>query len=76
MDLNLFGLEMHLAADQGVISVTIGAVVGVSDKQMVEKGSPGEDIVQLVPVLGPGMPPGHFVVWFDGKNVLVMQKSW
>ena len=56
---------MYLAADQGVVHVAVGTVVGASDEHM---GPPGDEEVQLVPVLGSGVSPGHSVMRFSGEE--------
>ena len=38
------------------------------DQHLVQQGSPGDDEVQLVPVAGPGVSPGHPVVGFGGEE--------
>ena len=62
------GSETHLAADQGVVSITVGAVVGASDKHLVKEASPGDHEVQLVPVMGPRVPPGESVMWLGREE--------
>jgi len=62
------GSETHLAAGQGVVSITVGAVVGASDKHLVKEASPDDHEVQLVPVLGHGVPPGDSVVWLGREE--------
>ena len=64
--MNALGLETHLAAEQGVVRVAVGTVVGASDEHVVEQGPPGDDEVQ--PVLGSGVSPGHSVLRFSGEE--------
>ena len=66
--MNALGLETRLAVDQGVVRVAVGTVVGASDEHVVEQGPPGDDEVQLVPVLGSGVSPGHSVLRFSGEE--------
>ena len=66
--MDAFGLETHLTADQGVVCVTVGTVVGAGDEHMVEQGLSGDDKVKLVPVLGSGVSPGHSVLRLGGEE--------
>ena len=57
-----------VSADQGVVRVAVGTVGGASDEHVAEQGPPGDDKVQLVPVLGSGVSPGHSVLRFGGEE--------
>ena len=46
--MNALGLETHLAADQGVVRVAVGTVVGASDEHVVEQGPPGDEFWSLL----------------------------
>ena len=66
--MDLFGLKAHLAGHHGVVGVTVRAVVAACREDTVQRGSSGEDEIQLVPVAGPGVSPGHSAVWFCGEE--------
>lgn len=55
------GLQPDLAANKGVICVTVCAVVASRVEDAAEVCSPGNDKVKLVPVAGPRMSSIHFV---------------
>ena len=75
-EVDLFGLSMHLAANQRMVDVTVSAVVTVSNKDTVERGSSGGNEVQLVPVTE-FICCAARILWIGlEKNVLVMQRSW
>ena len=56
-------LESDLAANQSVC-VTVGTVSGACKKKATEVAMSCDDQIQLKPVLGLGMPPGHLVLEF------------
>ena len=47
-----------------MVGVTVSAVKTASNENTVERGSSGDNEVQLVPVVGSWVPPGYSVVWF------------
>ena len=57
--MDLFGVKANLTATQGVVSVTVGTVVTVHQQHMIQYGSPGDDKVQAMPILGSRMSPGY-----------------
>ena len=58
------GLEIHLAADKGVVSVAVCTLVTTSSFDIAEVGASRENQVKLVPVFRSGVSPGHFVLGF------------
>ena len=58
------GFEIHLAADKGVVSVTVCTLVTTSEFDIAEVGASRENQVKLVPVFRSGVSPGHFVLGF------------
>ena len=50
--------ELHIAANQIVVSVTIGALVAASYLDAGEVGTSGEDQVELMPVFRSWVSPG------------------
>ena len=58
------GLEIHLAADKGVVSVTVCTLVTTSLFDIAEVEASRENQVKLVPVFRSGVSPGHFVLGF------------
>ena len=49
--MELFWLQPDLTAYQGVVSVTVCAVVRACVKDILDGGMPDQDQIQLVPVL-------------------------
>ena len=47
-----------------MICVAVSALVAASELYFGQYRSPGEDHVDLVPMLGSGVPPRHFVLGF------------
>ena len=62
------GLEIHLAADKGVVSVTVCTLVTTSYFVIAEVCALCENHVKLVPVLRSGVSPGHFVLGFSHEE--------
>ena len=63
------GLEIHLAADKGVVSVTVCTLVTTSLFDIAEVGASRENQVKLVPDL--------VLCWgFVMKKVLVIERLW
>ncbi len=56
------GGEVDLGADEGMVRVTLSAVQASGVAYGVEVIPPGQDQVQLVPVLGSGVAPGDLVL--------------
>ena len=50
--------ELHIAAHQRVVNVTIGALVAASDLDAGKVDTSGEDQVKLMPVFGSQVSPG------------------
>ena len=66
--MDLLGLKMHFAANQGEVVITVSTVVAVSDENAVQEWSLSDDEIQLVPVMGSREPPGYFVTQLGGKE--------
>ncbi len=60
--MQLTGGEVDLDADEGMVCVTLSAVQAPGVAYGVEVLPPGQDQVQLVPVLGSGVAPGNLVL--------------
>ena len=60
--LHPLGLEIHLAANKGVVSVTVCTLVTTSSFDIAEVGASRENQVRLVPVFRSWVSPGHFVL--------------
>ena len=56
------GLELDLAAHQGVVCVAVRAVVGACEENVLNGGSSDQDEIQLVPVFGAWVSPGDLVL--------------
>ncbi len=48
-----------------MVSVIVGAVVATGSENAVQQGFSGNDRIQLVPVTGSGVMPGHSVAGFS-----------
>ncbi len=61
-----------------MVSVTVGTMVAASSENAVQQGSSSNDKIQLVPVTGSGVTPGHSVAAFSCvfENVFKMPRSW
>ena len=58
------GLEIHFAANKGVVSVTVCTLITMSLSDIAEAGASRENQVKLVPVIRFEVSPGHFVLRF------------
>ena len=65
---DLSRLQSDLAAYQGMVHVTVCAVVTSREKDSAEVRSPGDDEVWLVPVAGPGVSPRHLLLLFTREE--------
>ena len=63
--------ELHFAAYQRVVSVTIGALVAASYLDAGEVDTSGEDQVELMPVFRSWVSPGDSMLSFVLKKVLL-----
>lgn len=52
-------LQAHLTADQRVVCITVPTMVGTCYEYALEGGALDSNQVQLVPMLGPRVSPGH-----------------
>lgn len=66
--MSLFWLKAYFAADQGGVGVTVSIVMTTSDEDTVQRGSSGDDKIQLVPMMGSRVPSGDSVVKFGGEE--------
>ncbi len=60
--MQLAGGEDDLCSDEGMVRVTLSAVQAPGAAYGVEVLTPGQDQVQVVPVLGSGVVPGDLVL--------------
>ncbi len=60
--MQLAGGEVDLGADEGMVHVTLSVMQAPGAVYGVEVLPPGQDQVQLVPVLGSGVAPGDLVL--------------
>ena len=58
------GLEIHPAANKGVVSVTVCTLVTMSLFDIAKVGASRENQVKLVPVFRSRVSSGHFVLGF------------
>ena len=61
-------VEAYFAADQGGVGVTVSTVMTTSHEDTVQQGSSGDDKIQLVPMMGSGVPSGDSVAKFGGEE--------
>ncbi len=66
--MQLVGGEVDLGADKGMVCVTLSAVQAPGAAYDVEVLPPGQDRVQLVPVLGSRVAPGDLVLHLVRKE--------
>ena len=61
-------VKTHLAANQRVVSVTVGIVIAASNQNTIQRGSSVDDEIQLVSVGGSRVPRQYSMVHFCGKE--------
>ena len=65
-----FGSEMHLATNQRMVSVTVGAVTAAGDEETAQQWYSIDDEIQLVPMTRSWVSPGYSVDRLGGENCI------